>query len=125
MGLALAARLFWVTTAAICFMKQTLQRHIARLVLRPASCDRHHICSGCVRSLLVSSPRTCLTFEDMPSVALVELHVGGPLRRCRSCRAQPREVLMTTALFTHLQQTQHSVVRQGLYFGPIELSYQR
>jgi hypothetical protein len=125
MGLALAARLFWVTTAAICFMKQTLQRHIARLVLRPASCDRHHTYSGCVRSLLVSSPQTCLTFEDMPSVALVELHVGGPLRRCRSCRAQPREVLMTTAPFTHLQQTQHGVVRQGLYFGPIELSYQR
>lgn len=69
MGLALAARLFWLTTAAICFMKQTLQRHIARLVLRPASCDRRHTCSGCVRSLLVSSPRTCLTFEDMPSVA--------------------------------------------------------
>lgn len=84
--------------------------------LRPASCDRHHTCSVCVRFLLVSSPRTCLTFEDMPSVALVELHVGGPLRRCRSCKAQPREVLMTTAPFTHLQHTQPGGSPRSLFW---------
>lgn len=75
-------------------MKQTVQ-HIARLDTR---------CKIAITSAQIALalccfayPRSCMTFQDMHSVALVVYHVCGPLCSCRFCKAQPREVLMTTA----------------------------
>jgi hypothetical protein len=123
-GPGACGRLLWMTAAAMCFMKQTLEspahHHIARLAaLRSITIIfalNAHLLFRCLRIWLLPGISN-VVFPLSRAAVQMQVLEGSAL-----CSIDDYSTL---AHFAVTLQMSSCTVRQDLYFGPLGLSYQR